>query len=244
VRPALAASSLSAVLAIVLSSCAGSSSDYAHTLAERSAGVSEAYSAWPSSIISALPSTQYEMPSGNFAAFSELVVVGRFSEWERGKAKSWATQDGQPAPDEGIIVPWSSKDAWTRNVLLTLDVEFVIAGQNPRETIRVWLAVDGSRSAEGVADGLVNEGRVVVFLEHPTDPSHSGDYKIALENALVGALDDNGNFKMPVLDAARRAWPESALGHLKVDATTISELRREAAQRRRVSLQQQGAPHQ
>ena len=199
----------------------------ASILADRVNGSMASYSNVPTTIAEALPTTRYvsavNLDSGTF---SDLVVTGRFTGWQRGVATVWPAGGG----DSGTEVDWDDDAADTRTILLTFTVDSTVAaaeGVSAARELTVRVPLDGGVRPGDVGDGLTGAGETVVFLRHPSNPSVARLWSIAGDGGFVGTIDDAGSVTMGVIERADDTSWLSALVP-DVDGLTIDALRDDA----------------
>ena len=193
-----------AVVAVLLVACAphrpATVADAESVLAAR--GAAAQYANVPRTIAEALPSTRYVSAVGGMEGrASDLVVTGRFTAWTPDKAMVWPAGTGG---DNGRQVAWDSKRAQTRTLDLTFDVDSVVAaaaGVTADHQVQVRFGLDGRTSPGSFANGLISGGRMVLFLQPPSDPTAKGVWAVPFDGLLLGTVDDADVVTMGVLDA-------------------------------------------
>lgn len=202
-------------------------------LAERAAGTTGLYEPFPGSLTAVMPSTRYLAGAGPEITLSHAVVTGRFISWTRGAAKVWP----EGAEDGGTVVDQDG-EADVRAVDLMFEVDDVLdvrEGTTVADTITVTIGVDGDRSAEAVARGLVLAGegsRRILFLR----PEDGGGWTISLDSALIGDVSASGSMTMPVLEEAATRDPEGGLASIAIDATSLDDVAAAASVDREIEL--------
>ncbi|MDO8147555.1 hypothetical protein Q6350_03840 [Isoptericola sp. b515] len=204
---------------------------WSEALAGRAFGDTSSSAFLPEDLVAAMPSTAYvDTGLDHDFRFSAVVVSGEFTAVENGRAMDWSTDDG----DE---VPWDA-EADTRTLRTTFEVDRTIdvadqvPAPGPGDSLSVQVVVDGSDDAEAVAQGLLDLGPSVVFLAEL--PEGDGDWRIALDGALVATVDgSSGVLELPVVAAAgTRGDADDLLGA----GTTIDDLDRAAGVAAEVSV--------
>lgn len=180
----------------------------------------------PGTITEALPSTSWRFGTGRAMRVSDLVVTGRFTAWRHGTASSWS---GPRDASTGAPVTWDDARAETRVLLMTFDVDTVVAaapGVTSDTALRVAITVDAPYDAAAVARGLVAGGETVLLLAAPGD---DGLWRVAFGGGLLGRVADDGVVTWGVLDAAaridasRQALADSAAGVRVSDLAAAAE---------------------
>lgn len=202
---------IAALVGTTISACSsaprGTISGAELVLATQASGLVDSYSTAPTTIAETLPSTHYvSAVTGEVLTISNLVVTGRSTSWEPGVATVWPAGDG----DAGKQVEWDDAAAETRTVIMNYDVDSVEAVGNdaasadvkPDQQLEVWLPLDGNVKPDAVATGLIDGGKTILFLQHPSNPSVAHMWTISLSGALLGTVDEDGAVTMGVLNAA------------------------------------------
>ncbi|WP_278234482.1 hypothetical protein [Isoptericola sp. AK164] len=181
---------------LVAGACSGPEEAFAEPMAEHALFDDVAFS--PTSLTATLPQVTYRDGS-SATTFSDLVVAGEITGWQRGRATDWST-------DGGREVAWSG-DADSREVVVALEVDEVVAAGDddldgvdvaPGDTIEVVATLGGDADAAG--DALAGLGDVVVLVAHGPG-EHRDEWWVGLGGILLGDLDD-GDLTWPVLEAA------------------------------------------
>ena len=223
VAPAVAGTAAAVVLVTSSSTPSATVPAAERALAYQAASGVVDYAFAPSTIAEALPSTHYHLSAqtGVGATISQLVVTGRFTGWRPGLAQVWSG-----GRDGGTKVAWDDPSAETRTVVLTFDVESIVA-QDPAaaagQQLRVWVPLDASAEPSAVASGLERAGRTIVFLEHPSNPAVADLWTISLSQTLLGTVADDGRITMGVLTQAGNSEPFATLGK-DAQGLTVAEL--------------------
>ncbi|MEG3615095.1 hypothetical protein [Isoptericola haloaureus] len=200
---------------LVAGACAGPEGAFAEPMAEHALFGDVAFS--PASVTATLPRVTH-VDGSSATAFSDLVVAGEITGWQRGRATDWST-------DAGREVAWSG-DADSREVVLALEVDEVVAAVDsvdvaPGDTIEVVATLGGEADADAAGDALAGLGDVVGLVAHGPG-EHRDEWWVGLGGILLGDLDD-GDLTWPVLEAAGGDLD------LRDDVADLDALRRAAA---------------
>lgn len=174
------------------------------------------------SVTAALPSSTIES-GGTMYRISHAVVTGRFTAWSPGTAEHWRYPDGKDG-DQGIQVDWEDPSAESRTIQMHLAVDSVIDTHDAQigETASVWMRVPGHRDAERTAQGLIDMGDLVLFLNKPGTWEQDA-WTVAMNGGLLGDLSGE-SLSMPLIEHLDDTSDESIFTGLEINADTIAEL--------------------
>lgn len=172
-----------------------------------------------------LPNVRFVGPNPDEEPFqpTDSVVVGRVTRVERGPGyadSGQAPQRGAPGFDR--VSHGSPRVAW-RDVLITVDVDEVLAGER-NNTITVSLGVGGTVErgvkAEDLGRDLRDLGRVVIFSKaQPPGEEYLGRERLLPDRELgVATIDAEGKLSFPF---AEGAWARDFVS----DVSTLGALR-------------------
>lgn len=227
--------------AVFLSAVSCSSDDESQyaiaALNQRAELVSVIYDPLPESLTAAMPSTRYDY-GGDLAptSLSGVVATGKFIGWSKGPAETWRGTD--PESDTGIKLDWTDPAADIRTLKMAFAVDSVIDirdGMEVAEELVVWVVVNGNSAAEKVAQGLIDLDQSLVFLRKPSRPEAKADWSVTLEGTLIGDVQEDGTFTMPMLESLEGEH-EGAFTGITIDARTIAELETAAEQDRVIKI--------
>lgn len=241
--------SAAACTSLLLGACAGGESpnrdEGRRYLVDRVGGRGETASGASASFTSLaemLPNVAYQVPGGNAAPVTDLVVVGEVTTVDKGAGFRPVPESVEQRDDgDGIEIDFDDPDAVWKTVEFTVKVSDILsAGADGSEAdlpeVRVGLAIDRSDDFELISAGLRDLGMSVFFLLEDSavfayDPSL---FAVVLDGAMVATVGDDGALSLPFKDPAEAAALLEAVG-------TLSEL--EAAAERApqvIELEQNG----
>lgn len=153
---------------------------------------------WYRTLDEALPNVTYLRPDRGPATVTDLVVVGKIVDVEKGRG---FVVHGNDAPD-GIPSDFNAKNARWWTVHATVAVERTLGSTETPEQVTVSLPLDFPKEFDTMAGGLKGLGRVAFFLDKDSplgayDPSVT----IVIEShALIATVAGDGTLALPFID--------------------------------------------
>lgn len=124
------------------------------------------------------------------------VVVATVLDVEKGTARSWGDDEGNP--EAGRAVPFDSPDADTKTIHLTVAVHEVLFGEDTETTIRVGLVLPSEADFEQLEPEVLGLGTVVLpIYRSPVFGDEKDLYGIRRDGSLLLVVNPAGALAAP-----------------------------------------------